>query len=201
MKLLIKVILLIITSPYLMFPYTALACWYDEHPPIVSQVVQVTTAERTGLIGQPLYANRLDLCTGAWRDFKSYMSFTSITNKSSKQYKFISENMLIFESDGFLRLKSDTRFIGVALGSYFGEIGSKFKFTLEGGAVVYAVKVEEKSDAHTINGCVQKWDSSILEFVVNKNFEKIHPEIAAGGNLAVLPQFNGLIEIIEIIEG
>jgi hypothetical protein len=199
MKLLIKVMILIITSPYLMFPYTAVACWYNEHPLIVSQVTRVELFQQDVLLGKPLYANRLDLCTEAWRDFKSYMNYEKITSTSSQQYKFISEFMDTTYEDGLLRLKSDTQFIGVALGSYFGKIGSKFKFTLEGGVVFYAVKVEEKSDSHTINGCVQKWDSSIIEFVVNKNFKNFHKDAANAGNLAVLPQYRGMIEIIEII--
>lgn len=201
MKLFVKMLILIVISPYLMLPYTLLASWYDAHPPIVSQVVVVRIIDSPQIAGKPLYSNTLELCDDAWRDFKSYMNYNRITDKSSQQYKFISEYMLIHEADGLLRLNSDTRFIGVALGSYFGEIGSKFKFTLDSGQVIYAVKVEEKADKHSIDGCVQKWDSSIIEFVVNNNFYSYYPEAYKAGNLAVLPQFKGMIIQIEIIEG
>ena len=201
MKLMVKLIVLIITSPYLMLPYTLLASWYDAYPPIVSQVVSIQTMEKPSIAGKPLYSNKLELCEDAWRDFKSYMNYKKITSKSSEQYKFISDYMLVHEADGLLKLKSDTRFIGVALGSYFGEIGSKFKFTLDSGAIIYAVKVEEKADEHSLEGCVQKWDSSIIEFVVNSNFYSYYPEAYQAGNLAVLPQFKGMITDIEVIEG
>lgn len=216
MKLFVKILILIVVSPYLMLPYALLTNGHEAHPPIVSQVAQVrtttdlpvlsltinleTTARRP-VVEIPLYSDQLELCGSAWRDFKSYMNYKKITSKSSQQYKFISGFMLVDEADGFLRLESDTRFIGVALGSYFGGIGSKFKFTLESGVEFYAVKVEEKADKHIIDGCVHKSDSSIIEFVVNDNFKSYYPEASRAGNLAVLPQFEGMIIQIDIIEG
>lgn len=199
MKLLVKLLLLIIISPYLMLPYTIVASWYEAHPPIVSQVVSMQRLSTPQLAGRP--PEILPLCEDAWRDFKSYMDYRKITSISSQQYKFISAYMLVNEPDGLLRLKSDTRFIGVALGSYFGEIGSKFKFTLDSGQSFYAIKVEEKADEHTIDGCVHKCDSSIIEFVVSSKFYSYYPEAYKAGNLAVLPQFKGMIIEIEKIEG
>lgn len=220
MKLLSKLILLMLTSPYLIFPLTL---WQsvNEYPPVVSQALIVAKDDFISLLGVPMYINiqaiqveeeveevppvieqpitknLLPLCDDVWRDFKSYMGYKAITSKSSQQYKFISQYMDTKSKDGLLHLKSDTRFIGVALGSYFGKVGSKLKFTLENGVVFYAVKVEEKSDAHTINGCVTKHDGSIVEFVVNRNFYSYYPNAASRGSLHVIPEFKGMITEIE----
>lgn len=198
MKLLIKLVILIIASPYLIFFYQRFIEWY-EYPPIVSQERIIAVAETTVLIGNPINSNSIELCSEPWRDFKSYMNWEAISDHSSKQYKFISAYMDTTSEDGLLRLKSDTQFIGVALGSYFGEIGSKFKFTLEEGIVLYAVKVEEKSDNHTYDGCVHTEDASIIEFVVNHKFKDSFSEAFKAGSLHVLPQFKGMIIEIEKI--
>lgn len=198
MKLLIKLVILIIASPYLIFSHQRFIEWY-EYPPIVSQERVIAEVQATTIIGNPINSNSLELCSEPWRDFKSYMYYTSITAKSSQQYKFISAYMDTTSEDGLLRLKSDTQFIGVALGSYFGEIGSKFKFTLEEGIVLYAIKVEEKSDNHTYDGCVHNEDASIIEFVVNAKFKSFYPEAVNAGSLHVLPQFKGMITEIEKI--
>lgn len=217
MKLLSRGLLLIITSPYLI---SFLLLWQSiiGYSPVVSQDFIVGPIEPLNLIGfplrveaktpeepveepiveQPTVTNSLQICSGAWRDFKSYMNWTALSH-SSQQYKFISRYMDTESRDGLLHLKSDTRFIGVALGSYFGKIGSKLKFTLDSGAIFYAVKVEEKSDAHTVGGCVTKHDSSIIEFVVNKHFYNYYPGAATRGSLHVIPAFRGMVVDIEII--
>lgn len=94
---------------------------------------------------------------------KSYMDRKAITSETSIQHKFIEENMevrngLWFDREGY---------IGVALGSWFGEIGSRWVFELSSGELIYAVKIDEKDDKHTINGCEHKIDGSVIEFVVD----------------------------------
>lgn len=97
---------------------------------------------------------------------KSYMSYKAITDKSSVQYKYIQNNMKVDDTTGILY--DDDGFIGVALGSYFGPIGSRFYITLDSGIILPVVKVEAKADKHTNNGCEQKWDGSVIEFVVDE---------------------------------
>lgn len=196
MKWLAKVLILCLLFPYLVVSSYAFTVWY-ETPPIVSQEIQVRVVNREPILGEPNNTNLVQLCDGAWRDFKSYMNWEAITDHSSQQYKFISEFMFVDGEDGLLRLKTDTRFIGVALGSYFGEIGSKFKFTLEGGNILYAVKVEAKADKHVYNGCVHKGDSSIIEFVINEHFKDYYKVAADAGSLHVIPEFSGAIQEIE----
>lgn len=199
MKWLAKILILCLLFPYLVVSSYAFTAWY-ETPPIVSQENLIRVISKKPILGKPENTNLVELCSGAWRDFKSYMNWEAITDYNSQQYKFISEFMFVDAKDGLLRLESDTRFIGVALGSYFGEIGSKFKFTLESGNVLYAVKVEAKADKHVYDGCVHKNDSSIIEFVVNDNFYSYYKEAADSGSLHIIPEFSGEIQEIERID-
>lgn len=59
-------------------------------------------------------------------------------------------------------------YLAVALGSYYGPVGSKFKITLDSGIVLKVIKADAKADKDTVNGCSQRTDGSILEFVINE---------------------------------
>lgn len=96
---------------------------------------------------------------------KSYMDYKAITSRSSKQYKYIQNNMtahggLLYDRDGS---------IGVALGSWWGDIGSKWTVELTNGQVLDIVKIDEKADEHTVNGCYHKSDGSVIEMVVDSD--------------------------------
>ena len=128
---------------------------------------------------------------------KTYMDYKKIKTKTSKQYKYISKYMNSNEK-GFLVDKDN--YIGVALGSYFGEIGTKYLFTFENGTSVPVVKVEAKSDRHTINGCYQYMDKSVLEFVID--VDKASKYYGVGSNGYILNGsygnvFKGKIKKIE----
>lgn len=109
---------------------------------------------------------------------KTYMSYKAITNKTSKQYHYIKDHMKVDER-GFLRDKDGN--IGIALGSYFGEIGNKFQITLETGEILNVVKVEAKADEHTNNGCEQRWDKSVIEFVIDTTVARSHFGVSENG--------------------
>lgn len=128
---------------------------------------------------------------------KTYMDYKKITDTSSKQWHYINESGKIKIENGFL-MEGD--YIGVALGSYFGEIGTKYIFTLDTGKQIKVVKVEEKADIHTNNGCQQKWDKSVIEFVIDSDmFEKSANGYVYSGNFNNVEQFNGHIEKIEMV--
>ena len=122
---------------------------------------------------------------------KTYMLATSLS-ETSQQAKFIKNNMiaidgLFYDSNGY---------VGVALGSYFGEIGTRYIFTLDTGIELKVVKVEHKDDKHTNNGCEQKWDKSVIEFVVDPETNNIwvgQNTFIASGNFNNLEKFNGTI--------
>lgn len=122
---------------------------------------------------------------------KSYMDWSKIS-ETSTQGRFIANNMTI--RDGLLYDKDG--YIGVALGSYFGPIGSRYIFVLDTGIEIKAVKVEAKSDRHTINGCEQYKDGSVIEFVVDSITNRFYVgknTYIADGSFNNLPQFRGKI--------
>lgn len=133
---------------------------------------------------------------------KSYMSYKAITSKSSNQYRYIKKYMSVNEKG---LLVDSEGYIGVALGSAFGSIGSKFVFTLDTGIVLKVVKVEAKSDKHTYKGFYHRVDTSVIEFVVDT--QKAGKYYGIGGNGLVVDgnfnninEFKGKIESIEVIK-
>lgn len=100
---------------------------------------------------------------------KTYMDYRKITNVSSPQYQYIYNSGEVYIcDDGFIRTVDGKDYIGVALGSYFGDIGNRYIFTLDTGVELRVIKIEEKADIHTdSNGYQHKSDGSIIEFVVD----------------------------------
>ena len=99
-------------------------------------------------------------------EFKSYMSFKSITNKSSEQYRLQSECWS--DEYGFRRWGD---YYCVALGSrYSTNIGSKFKITFDTGVEIYAILADCKSDKHTDRtNSYNPFNNNICEFIVDMN--------------------------------
>ena len=111
---------------------------------------------------------------------KTYMDYRTITAKTSSQYRYIQANMTIDEATGFL--VDSEGFIGVALGSFFGAIGTRYYITLESGVVLPVVKVEVKSDSHTVDGCYNSSDGSVIEFVIETDHAITSEWFAVSGN-------------------
>lgn len=125
---------------------------------------------------------------------KSYMDYRAITDTTSKQYELVQnmniKNGMLLDEDGY---------IGVALGSQFGEVGSKWVFELSSGEYLYTIKVDEKDDKDTINGCQHKIDGSVIEFVVDTEttiFSIGSNGLILEGNFNNHPWFNG--EIVSV---
>ena len=60
------------------------------------------------------------------------------------------------------------------------------------GKTFNVVKIEAKADNHTINGCYQKWDTSVIEFVVDSSkMEKASNGLVYSGNFNNSEEFNG----------
>ena len=71
---------------------------------------------------------------------KTYMDYRAITLTSSAQYQYIQEHMTI--RDGLLY--DEDGYIGVALGSWWGDIGDKWIIELDTGITLKVVKIDEK---------------------------------------------------------
>lgn len=125
---------------------------------------------------------------------KTYMDYRAITDKSSNQYKYIQNHMTVGD-DGFLYDEDGS--IGVALGSHFGSIGSKWEIVLDTGITFKVVKIDEKADIHVYNGCQHKEDGSVVEFVIDSHkFEKASNGYVWQGNFNNNPNFRGKISAV-----
>lgn len=143
--------------------------------------------------------NYIPVCSSS--EVKTYMDYKTITNTSSVQYKYIQDNMIV-DKNGILI--DEQGYYGVALGSYFGDIGSKYVFNLDTGVSLPVVKVDEKSDKHTDSGCEHKQDKSVIEFVIDEQTAKNYfgnssNNLVLSGNFNNHENFKGKIESIEII--
>ena len=135
---------------------------------------------------------------------KTYMDYRAITSKSSTQYRYIHANMTIDEATGFL--VDSEGFIGVALGSFYGAIGTRYYITLDSGVVIPVVKVEAKSDSDTVGGCYNSSDGSVIEFVIEKDHAITSELFGISGNGLInsgnynnVELFSGQIVKIELV--
>ena len=123
------------------------------------------------------------------------MDYRTITNTTSQQYQLIHSDSIVVGNDGLLY---SGEYIGVALGSKFGKIGDKFLITLNTGEQFKAIKVDEKSDSHTVDGCHHSNDGSVVEFVINIRLaQQSYPLAITMGNFDYIDKFNGSVVKIE----
>ena len=96
---------------------------------------------------------------------KTWMSYTTITNKSSKQFKL---QEIAYTGNYGIRMIND-RYC-VALGSYFGcEIGQYFDLVLANNIVIPCIMSDQKADIHTDSNNIITMESNCLsEFIVDK---------------------------------
>lgn len=143
-------------------------------------------------------SEEIEVC--AHNSSKTYMDYRAVTARDSRQYWFIKDEMTVDEQTGFLYDKDG--FIGVALGSFYGEIGDRYYFTLESGVVLPLVKCEEKADDDTdYRNCYHTSDNSVIEFVIDKNyaleyFGRLSNDYILNGNYNNYSLFKG--EIIKV---
>ena len=143
-------------------------------------------------------AEEMELCSDS--AVKSYMDYRMVTLVTSKQYRYIHQKMTVDEKTGLLY--DEEGFIGIALGSFFGEIGDRFYFTLETGVILPLVKCEEKADEHVNGGCVHKLDASVIEFVIDGDkagdfFGRYGNGYVLSGNFNNYDLFSGKIVKVE----
>ncbi len=132
---------------------------------------------------------------------KTYMDYRMTTLVSSRQYQFLNYECTVDKKTGFLYDKDG--FIAVALGSYYGEIGDRFYFTLDSGIVLPLVKGEEKADEDTdYTGCYHTLDGSVIEFVIDDEYASDYfgtnsNGYVLDGNYNNYSLFNGSIAKVE----
>lgn len=130
---------------------------------------------------QKMYAHEeIPIC--AANSTKAYMDYRAIRAEGSTQYRFIRQNLKVDGKTGLLYDKDG--FIAVALGSYFGKIGSRYYFTLSDGQVLPLVKAEAKADRHVHNGCAHGRDGSVIEMVIDSGRAAKYFGLSANGYVA-----------------
>lgn len=126
---------------------------------------------------------------------KTYMDYRKITNESSNQWKLIHDKLTVCD-DGMLR-DSDGR-VAVALGSYFGEIGSTWRFYLDDNGIIKTVdviKADAKADIDTeADNIIGIPAGDVIEFVVNSEaFPVWENGYAMGGNFNNVEAYRGKV--------
>lgn len=95
--------------------------------------------------------------------FKSYMPYSAITNRSSKQWSL--QQQAVTASNG---LRTIGGRICVAIGTYFNaEVGTKIDLLMENGATIQAIVADIKDDRHTDSRNIQTFDGSCVEVLVH----------------------------------
>ena len=118
------------------------------------------------------------------------MDGAKITDPTSQAYKLI---QTLHVENG---LYSDGKYVAVAMASYYGEVGDKFRITLSSGQVFYGIMTDTKQTIHVDRNYAHKVDGSVIEFVVD--IETLDPKIKTAGDLSVI--YKGGIEKIERLE-
>ena len=128
------------------------------------------------------------------RDFKSYMPYTAITNRSSKQYKL--QQQASTDKDGIRCINSKPM---VAVGTGWGvNVGDTVLIKCENGNSFEAIIGDIKANAHTgsdnkttvSNGCR-------CEFIVDMS--SLNTTVKSRGNVAVLVKYSGYItDVVKI---
>lgn len=149
-------------------------------------VILGTNVSANNIVSNEYYTlEDLELCSTS--EDKSYMSYKTITDKRSRQYKLLQE--LNITETGLI--KDDYGFIAAALGSYYGAIGDRFVFTLDSGVQLYLIKADAKSDSHTHGGCSHTVDHSVIEFVIDEAKAKQYFGVSSN-NLVKHGNFNNI---------
>ena len=136
-------------------------------------------------------------------EFKTYMDYHCITNKTSAQYEL--QQFAWTDEDGFRRIGDD--YI-VAMGTYYAEnVGDRFNITLDTDNEITVIIGDIKQDVHTdyFNQYTPIYDENgiffsgnVLEFIVDTD---VLPKIPRRlGTVSYFDYLKGNIKSIERIE-
>lgn len=120
-----------------------------------------------------------------------YMDYRAITDTSSKQWAL--QQMAWTDSDGFRRIGDD---YCVALGTYYGQVGDRFRITTDRGNV-YTVQMAD-AKGYDSNGwyhVVGNGKINLVEFIVQTEY--LPSEVTVMGDCGVLDNIGGNVVRIE----
>lgn len=132
-------------------------------------------------------------------EFKTYMDYRAITDKSSIQYQL--QQDAYTDTQGIRRIDGD---VCVALGTAYAQsCGERFEITLETGNSFTAVVGDIKADMHTdpTNSYVELWDGhgDMVEFIVDT--DELDKSIRIMGSIGEYDEYSGnVVSIVKISE-
>jgi hypothetical protein len=138
--------------------------------------------------------NILELPTEATGEFKTYMDYRKITNKSSKQWAL--QQLAETDENGFRVFNG--KYL-VAVGTYYAnEVGKELRITLDNGFVFYAMVGDIKMDIHTdANNQYVPINGNIVEFIVDT--DKLDPLTKKLGDVSNSGLEGKIVMIEEVI--
>ena len=138
--------------------------------------------------------NTLELPTEATGEFKTYMDYRKITNKSSKQWAL--QQLATTNEKGFRVFNG--KYL-VAIGTYYSkDVGKELRITLEDGTVFYAMVGDIKQDIHTDkNNQYVPVNGNIVEFIVDT--DKLDPLTKKLGDVSNSGLEGKIVMIEEVI--
>jgi len=138
--------------------------------------------------------NTLELPTEATGEFKTYMDYRKIKDKTSKQWAL--QQLATTNEKGFRVFNG--RYL-VAVGSYYAnEVGKELRITLDNGFVFYAMVGDIKMDIHTdANNQYVPINGNIVEFIVD--IDKLDPITKKLGDVSNLGFEGKIVRIEEVI--
>lgn len=128
------------------------------------------------------------------RGFKSYMPYTAITNKKSKQYKL----QQIASTGAYGIRVVDSRYL-VAIGTAFNaEVGTYIDLILEDGFVIPCIVGDVKSPRHTdSSNMITMHNGCVSEFIIDS--KALHKSIKRSGDVSNCNEnWNGCVRAIVV---
>ena len=112
-----------------------------------------------------LPCKEIEVCASS--NGKTYEDYRMITDETSNQYNLIHNHLKVDSKTGFLYDRDG--FLAVALGYQFGEVGSRYYFTLDTGTVLPLIKTDEKDPKDASDGCAVDINGTVIEFVIDSD--------------------------------
>ena len=138
--------------------------------------------------------NTLELPTEATGEFKTYMDYRKITDKTSKQWNL--QQLATTNEKGFRVFNG--RYL-VAVGSYYSkDVGKEMRITLEDGKKINVMIGDIKQDIHTdTNNQYVPVNGNIVEFIVDT--DKLDPLTKKLGDVSNSGLEGSIIKIEEVV--
>lgn len=125
--------------------------------------------------------NVYDVSDKATTNFKSYMPYTKITSKTSRQYAI--QNTIAY--DGLYGIRTVKERFCVAIGTYFNaSVGDYADIVLENGTVIHCIISDIKDDKDTdSDNIITEGNGCSTEFIVN--IDALNNDAKTSGNISM----------------